>query len=242
MNSLPFRLSIVMSLMFGAGTASVADVALVPHHTVYDIEISVLGGRLETKLQFDGNLFTAESNIRPTGLASIFKHGNINEWSQFDVQENAIRSLDYRSDDSLASKEKHITLEFNWLENRVGGLINGSTYEAELEEQLVDRSTLQYALMYDLLNDRLRSEYVLQDGEKRKVLTVSNRGKRVIKVPFGTFEAVGIQHKAGNSRRETTLWCAEALGYLPIVIEQHRKGKLRGRVVLKKFVVDKTGG
>jgi len=232
------RLGIVAVLLSSASAASFAESNLVPHHADYEIEISVLGGLLETQLQLDGNVFIAESNIRATGIASIFKHGSITEWSRFDVHNSAVRSFDYRSIDSLASNEKHMTLEFNWLDNTISGLIDGHVFSAQLEENIVDRSTLQYALMYDLLNNQLRSEYILQDGEKQKVLAVSNRGTRIIKVPFGRFEAVGIQHKVGNSMRETTLWCAEALGYLPIVIEQHRNGKLRGRVVLNKFVVD----
>lgn len=233
-----FRLGIAVALWLGASIVAVANDDLVPHHAVYKIEISVLGGILETKLELDEGAFKAESSIRPTGLAAIFKHGEITEWSRFAVHDSALRSLDYGSDDSLAGKEKHMTLEFDWLENKVVGLIDGSEFSAGLETHIVDRSTLQYALIYDLLNHQLRSEYILQDGENRKILTVLNKGTRVIEVPFGTFEAVGIQHRAGKSSRETTLWFAEALGYLPIVIEQHRNGKLRGRVLLKNFVID----
>ena len=49
------------------------------------------------------------------------------------------------------------------------------------------------------------------------------------------FRAVGIQHQAENSSRITTLWCVEELGYLPAVIERHRKGKLQMRALLKTY-------
>ncbi|MDH3752084.1 MAG: hypothetical protein OEU40_15990, partial [Gammaproteobacteria bacterium] len=54
-------------------------------------------------------------------------------------------------------------------------------------------------------------------------------------VPAGEYEAVGIQHQAEGSKRVTTLWCVEELDYLPVIIEQHRKGKLRVRAVLNKY-------
>ncbi|MDZ7643602.1 MAG: hypothetical protein U5K76_04815 [Woeseiaceae bacterium] len=54
-------------------------------------------------------------------------------------------------------------------------------------------------------------------------------------MPFGTFEAVGIQHKAEESSRVSTLWCVRELGYLPVVIEQHRDGKLRVRAELTDY-------
>ncbi|MCH8944992.1 MAG: hypothetical protein IH910_09435 [Proteobacteria bacterium] len=56
----------------------------------------------------------------------------------------------------------------------------------------------------------------------------------------GSYEAVGIQHQAEGSSRITTLWCVEELGYLPVVIEQHRKGKLKFRASLQKYTP--TGG
>jgi hypothetical protein len=31
------------------------------------------------------------------------------------------------------------------------------------------------------------------------------------------------------------LWCVEELGFLPVLIEQHRKGKLRVRASLRKY-------
>jgi hypothetical protein len=56
-----------------------------------------------------------------------------------------------------------------------------------------------------------------------------------VEVPFGIFDVTGIQHSRENSSRVTTLWCAEKLGYLPVIIEQHRKGKLGVRAVLTSY-------
>ena len=51
----------------------------------------------------------------------------------------------------------------------------------------------------------------------------------------GEFDVIGIRHQAEGSKRATTLWCAAELGYLPVVIEQHRKGKLRVRATLTDY-------
>jgi hypothetical protein len=71
--------------------------------------------------------------------------------------------------------------------------------------------------------------------DKQKVLNIRTIESKLVKVPAGTFTAIGVQHQAENSSRVTTLWCVEELGYLPVVIEQHRKGKLRVRAVLRKY-------
>jgi hypothetical protein len=56
-----------------------------------------------------------------------------------------------------------------------------------------------------------------------------------VKTKAGTYEVVGIQHQKEGSSRVTTLWCAPELGYLPIVIEQHRKKKRNFRATLTKY-------
>jgi hypothetical protein len=38
-----------------------------------------------------------------------------------------------------------------------------------------------------------------------------------------------------GSSRVTTLWCVPELEYLPVIIEQHRKGKLNLRAVLASY-------
>jgi len=43
-----------------------------------------------------------------------------------------------------------------------------------------------------------------------------------------------------GSKRITTMWCVEALDYLPVIIEQHRKGKLKMRAVLSSYSPLKT--
>jgi hypothetical protein len=60
--------------------------------------------------------------------------------------------------------------------------------------------------------------------------------QKTVEVPAGRFEVIGIRHQAEGSKRATTLWCAAELGYLPVIIEQHRKGELRVRATLTDYV------
>ena len=51
----------------------------------------------------------------------------------------------------------------------------------------------------------------------------------------GIHELVGIEHQKEGSSRTTTLWCAPELDYLPVIIEQHRLGKLKFRATLTSY-------
>jgi len=104
-----------------------------------------------------------------------------------------------------------------------------------LEGQVHDRVSIQYELMLDLINGRENAQYSLLDDDELKILEITNIGKKKVKVPYGTFNAVGIQHRKQGSDRVTTLWCAEELGYLPVLIEQHRDGKRALRAELREY-------
>ena len=94
--------------------------------------------------------------------------------------------------------------------------------------------------MLNLFNEVQQEQYFLQDAEKLKSLSIRNIGNETLAVPFGQFEATGIQHQADGSSRQTTLWVVEELGYLPVIIEQRRKGKLQVRAVLLDYRPDPT--
>ena len=219
---------------------ALAGPALTPHTAEYKIKISILGGKLNTRFQATDTGYVAESVIRATGMSRIIAGGSIRETSWFSEGAGRIQPHQYRSADTLSRDHQEVDLDFDWDQHEVSGLINGENFQALLEGEIHDRVSLQYGLMYDLLNGAERSEYFLQDAEELKTLSATNVGTKAVKVPFGRFEAVGIQHQRVGSSRVTTLWCVEELGYLPVIIEQHRKGKLRLRAVLTKYnpVVD----
>lgn len=217
---------------------SVAADEFTPHSAEYKIKISVLGGRLTTRFDRTDEGFTAKSVIKATGMSRVFAHGEIHEQSWFAEDGDKIRPSRYLSSDSLSKNGTDVDLEFNWNEQLVSGVIGGEDFQTSIDGALHDRVSLQYALMLDLINGNYDDTYSLQDAEELKLLSVTNVGDKKVKVPYGTFEAVGLQHRAGTSSRVTTLWFAKDLGYLPVMIEQHRKGKLKVRAVLAKYIPD----
>ena len=221
--------------VFVAARPALASESLVPHNAEYKIKISILGGRLLTSFQLTDEGYAATSTIKATGMARLVAHGSISESSVFSDFDDGLRPAEFHSVDSLSSRGEIVDLTFDWDSQEVAGLIDGEDFRADLDGIVHDRVSLQYALMHDLLNGGHRDTYSLQDAEKLKLLTVTDMGSKIVKVPFGKFEAIGIQHRAGNSSRVTTLWCAKELGYLPIMIEQHRKGKLKVRAVLANY-------
>lgn len=212
-----------------------AERALEPHVAEYKVKISVLSGTLTSEMYTTESGFAARSIIRPTGFASLLMNGTIEEYSEFSLTGDGIRPQHYESTDTLSSDHKRMTFDFDYSEQAVSGQINDENFRFEFDGPVHDRVSIQYQLMHNLLNQNGGGDYALLDGDELKELTVTNIGSRKVRVLFGTFEAVGIQHRAAESSRVSTLWCVAELNYLPVIIEQHRDGKLRVRAVLETY-------
>ena len=242
MNAIPLRrlllpvAFICLPLMAAAMAAPAgAEQALTPYAAEYKVKISVLSGRLTTELRPHADGYEAVHVIEPQGLASMLKNGEISEQSRFTSYADGVRATWYRSEDSLSSDETRAEVTFDWSASEISGTVNDEDVSIVLDGIVHDRVAIQYQLMHDLLNGGPDERYVLFDIDEFKTLVVRNVGERKVSTPAGDYTAVGIQHQAENSSRVTTLWCVEELGFLPVVIEQHRKGKLRMRAELSSY-------
>ncbi|MDA0994729.1 MAG: DUF3108 domain-containing protein [Proteobacteria bacterium] len=225
---------ICVALVLIGGVASAHD-SLTPHAAEYRVKISVLGGKLRTRIEKTDTGYFAQSSIVATGMSKLLANGAINESSRIAESDQGLLPLHFISSDTISKGGQEVDLTFDWNEDVVAGLIDGAEFQALLEGKVHDRVSLQYGLMHDLLSGIERSEYALQDAEQLKLLSITNIGRKTVKVPFGRFEAIGIQHQAESSSRITTLWCVEELGFLPVIIEQHRKGKRQMRAELDSY-------
>ena len=208
---------------------------LTPHQAEYSVKISLVTGRLRTELTESESGYTAVHVIKATGMSRILAHGEISETSEFTSSDDGIKSVAYRSNDTLSRDKLRADVRFDWDLNKAAGTVNGEEFEAALDGFSHDRVSIQYQLMQDLLNEEASEKYRMFEIDKQKVLNIRTVESKLVKVPAGTFNAIGVQHQAENSSRVTTLWCVEDLGYPPVVIEQHRKGKLRVRAVLRNY-------
>ena len=211
------------------------ETLLTPYQAEYKVKISVLGGQLNTELRVTPDGYVATHIVKPTGMAKLLARGRISETSQFQSSEDGIHPTNFRADDTLTRDKIKASIQFDWETGEASGTVNDEAVSSTMEELAYDHVSIQYQLMFDLMNGGPSSQYVLFDIDELKTVNVSKIGYRAVKVPAGKFEAIGIQHQAVGSKRITTMWCVEALDYLPVIIEQHRKGKLKMRAVLTSY-------
>jgi len=212
-----------------------ANSDLTPHTAEYKVKISVVSGRLKTELKATESGYIATHQIAPTGFSKILAHGEISEVSEFASTDDGVIPIAYRSNDTLSRDKERANIRFDWDTNEASGTVNEKEIVSIMEGLSHDRVSIQYALMHDMLNGGLDEQYRMFEIDKMRTVSVRSVGEKKVKVRAGKFTAIGIQHQAENSTRTTTFWCVEELDYLPVIIEQHRKGKLKVKATLRKY-------
>jgi hypothetical protein len=210
-------------------------VELTPHRAEYKVRISVVSGQLNTELRATETGYVATHVVKPTGVSRVITNGQMEVSSEFTTAADGLRPVSYHAIDTIGDDpEAHIT--FDWQTNQARGTVGDEDVVLQLDGLSHDAVSIQYDLMYNLMNDKPNDTYVLFDVDKMRVANVRKVGKKTVKTKVGNFEVVGIEHQKEGSSRKTILWCAPKLDYLPVVIEQQRKGKVTFRASLTEYV------
>jgi hypothetical protein len=170
------------------------------------------------------NRHVFESITRPTGLARLLTGGQVierSEWRYPQNRQNQLQPLQYTFINTSRSKERNVTLLFDWEAHTVTNTINGAPWQMALPDHTQDKLLYQLQLMADLRRYQRTLNYPVADGGTLKHYTLEMLGEETIRIPLGTFDTVRIRRVHG--KRKTTMWCARQLNYLPVRIEQ-RKG------------------
>ena len=211
-----------------------AETSLTPHTAQYKVKISIVSGQLNTELRKTADGYVANHVIKPTGMSKLITRGTMDVTSTFSSESDGMKPIRFQSVDTIR-KEPDVDLTFDWTTNEVSGTVGEENVLLQLDGIAHDSVSIQYELMHDLLNGDPDEHYVLFDVDKMRIANISIAGEKRIKTKAGTFTAIGIQHQKVGSSRIMTLWCVEELDYLPVIIEQHRKGKLKFRATLVQY-------
>lgn len=210
-------------------------VELTPHRAEYKVRISVVSGQLNTELRATEIGYVATHVVKPTGVSRVITNGQMEVSSEFTTAADGLRPVSYHAIDTIGDDpEAHIT--FDWQTNQARGTVGDEDVVLQLDGLSHDAVSIQYDLMYNLMNDKPNATYVLFDVDKMRIANVRNVGEKTVKTKAGNFDVVGIEHQKEGSSRKTILWCAPKLDYLPVVIEQQRKGKVTFRASLTEYV------
>jgi hypothetical protein len=193
----------------------------VPFTAQYQVTKGVMSVGSTTRTLHDkgnGN-FVFESVTKPGGIAKLFTRGKVVERSYWHWQENNFIPNEYTYQNS-SDQKRDVKLIFDWQAFEVTNIINGDPWTMALEENALDKLLYQLAIMYDLSAGKNSLVYKVADGGTMKTYDVAISGTERLSTDMGVFDTIKVVITKNN--RQTTLWCAEKLQFLPVRIEQRK--------------------
>ena len=177
--------------------------------------------RMERSLRLGADgIWIYESRSSPAGLLGLVRRDRITERSRWHPVDGHPQPLHYEYHHTGRGEERHVILDFDWADNSVINELNGHAWRMTLPGPVQDKLLYQYTLTRDLQNGVEELRYEVADGGGLKVYHFERSGTETLHTRLGSLETVKLRRIDTGDR--TTIWCAPALDYMPVRVEQHR--------------------
>lgn len=167
------------------------------------------------------------SRVEPEGLLALLA-GEVQDEAVLEAHGGGLRPLRFRH----AEDDGRLAVDFDWAagEARVSGRREATL---PLEPGTHDQFSAMLAVIraFAAGEKRLQLPSIDDEGE-REPLVFEHAGRARIEVPLGSYDTIHVRRIREHSKRETETWLAPELNWVPVRIDQSRKGKLVARMEL----------
>lgn len=225
-------------LMWAAlGAAAPAADALHPFEARYSVRIGgVTVGRMERALvQLDGKRYAFESTTKASGPLGLVRRERVRETSVWEMTPNGVRAIEYRYARTGGRKDRRLTVLFDAERGTITSVAGTRASTLALDPRAVDKLAYQALLMRDLELGSTDPSYVIAEGDELKRYEFRLVEPERLTTPAGTFDTVKLERSNPGEARETVLWCAPQLGYLPVRVDYREQDGVLTRVVLERY-------
>ncbi len=213
----------------GAGLTSTAPCAeerpLTPffaHYTANWRGIDVGTSDLELRREPAPGTYLYTWTMTAHGVFRIARANDVVQKSWFAVVRDHVRPLKYRAEDGPSTA----SIDFDWDAGRARGQSQREPIDLELREGTQDIMSIQIEVMLDLHNGHLPTAFRILDKDAIKDFEYAEEAPARIRTALGEFDTRVVASRRPDNDRITRMWFAPSLGYIPVLAERWRNGKL----------------
>jgi hypothetical protein len=161
---------------------------------------------------------------------------SLTEQSTLRVDKEVLLPQTYLYERTGLGKGKKIEHDFDWSAKQ----IIGSPVRLPLNRGLLDKSTYQLALQYDVAAGTQSMSYQVVDGDEVETYDFRVLGEEVVRTKAGLIDAIKVERVRDptQSSRKTILWFAKDWGFLLVRLHQVEKDGKEYQIMLKQGSVD----
>jgi hypothetical protein len=166
--------------------------------------------------------FVYETRTKAIGVAAMLGERRVVERSEWKRFGDDFRPANYSYERSDRS-DKNTAVVFYWSEGIVENTRSGRTSRMSVPVDTLDKLGYMLVLIEDLRAGKRSVRYQIADGKNRmKTYHLEVVGEERMNTALGSFRVLKIVRERKDDDRETTVWVAPELGFIPVRIE-HRE-------------------
>ena len=217
-------------LAVAAHAAHAADATIATYAATYRVNYrGKEAGTAEFSVRYiaDRDVYEFSSRLLAKGFLKLVRPNPAIERSEFRVDADGLRPLEFWFEDGSRSGEDNLHIVFDW-ERRVATVSTAAARrELALPHAALDRGSLQVALMRDLAAANALPTYQLADADSVVEYGYTENGTATMPAGSGSVATRILTAQRAGSSRTTWLWVAPELRFLPVRIEQRRDGEVQ---------------
>ncbi|NND53675.1 MAG: DUF3108 domain-containing protein [Gammaproteobacteria bacterium] len=192
----------------------------------YDVRFAAFRGDLTLELlETSDNDYRIRATTTGRGLARMFMGKESVEEAHFTFADGQVISRSYELEDGGKSGENDTEIHFDWPENIAHSVYEQELAELPLEEEVYDRISADVVTIMDLRNGNEPRTLKIAEKNSIREYTFEAQGEERIELPSGEVDTVKFMRTRTGSSRSVLIWYAPELDYLPVRMEQFKRGK-----------------
>jgi len=212
---------------------------------IYSIEkLGTTIAEMKLTLRNSNNNITYKSHTEARGMLALFNDERVDEISQLQWNEKlehaCLQNYQFIRKNK-GKKNQQFSLSWDDTNNiSVKGVYAGQAFNLNESAMVWDRLSVQLALTADLKSgNKIQPEYSYNIIDKGKVSQYHFEyiADEVMRINGKQYDVIKIKRPHTSGSRTTYLWLARELDFLPVKIDQYRKGELHLSMNLDKFTL-----
>ena len=169
------------------------------------------------------DIFVYESRTVAAGIYGLVSDQEVTERSEWQLRDGMIQPLSYSYHRSGGDRERDVAVNFDWETRQAENTAEGHSWRMPVPDGTLDKLSYLLVMMRDLAEAKSPLRYQIADGGRLKVYELRIEGEERIDTALGSLDTVVVRRLRDSDERETLLWCAESLDYMPVKIEHREK-------------------
>lgn len=183
----------------------------------------------------DNDAWVFSTTMQAKGLLRFASPRPIIDRSEFTFAHRTIVPQRFSHEDGSRKGEDNHQIAFDW--DSQAALVSGDGYSQEvaLQPGVLDRGSLQVALMHTLAAGRQPQSFSVLDEQSVEEYEYTFEGEHTIETELGDVAVLRYRQQRTGSSRYTLIDLAPALDYVPVRIEQIRDGESRSAFLIESI-------